>query len=417
MRARESTVRIDVIIPETGMRPVPSGRSPTLYRASNGSGFVADATGRIITAAHVVRDAVVIKVVTLSGAILPARLLGFDEASDVAVLEVSGEELANELPSPLMLATQQLPVGAPIAAIGAPYGMNGSVTFGTVNGNQRARRESAPAILLQHDAAINPGNSGGPVVGPDGTVVGLNVAIPDGQFEFAGISLAVEALLVARIAAEIIASGEVGRGVLGATLRALDPLVDAAIETSPSAAAVVVHVAPEGPAARGGLAMGDLVEAIDGTPVHELDHLLRQLDDHRVGDLVTLTVRTGVIGPVRDVAVRLDAPADSVARPAVVAAGHGLEFAPGGPAKVARVASGSLAHFVGIAPGDVVHSIDLVAVPDGAAAQARLAATQGLTALLVSRGEDTTRLLVLGTDSSDAGTLGGNNIGLLSAIR
>lgn len=192
--ALPSVVRIDVILTKQGLSERRDGQSPQSYRATNGAGFVADRHGHIVTAAHVVRDAFWIEVVLDSGETFPADVVGVDDVTDVAVLYVP-----NELPPPLEIAKALPSIATPVAAIGSPYGMSGTVSLGAISGFSRPRRVSAPAIHLQHDAAINPGNSGGPVISANGEVLGINVAIPDGQFEFAGIALAVEAPVLRHI--------------------------------------------------------------------------------------------------------------------------------------------------------------------------------------------------------------------------
>lgn len=259
---------------------------PTLPRGS-GSGIVFRPDGVIVTNAHVVGEASSIKVLLANGRALPARVVGIDPMTDLAVLKVDAQHLR-----PVVFTRRPVEVGELAIAIGSPMGPGfaRTVTVGVVSGVDRwlgygyAQRAFD---LIQTDAAINPGNSGGPLVDAEGQVIGLNsvkVAAPG----FEGMGFAIPATTVVQVADAILRHGHVvrpwlGIGVMGAeTARRLGIPLQTGL--------LVEEVVAGGPGAQAGLRPGDVILAVDGHPVQELTDLYRQLERRRAGEALTLTV-------------------------------------------------------------------------------------------------------------------------------
>jgi putative serine protease PepD len=249
-----------------------------------GSGVVFDGKGNIVTNAHVVGTATRFTVTTSSGKRIPGTLVGRFEADDLAVVHV-GTKL-----SPMQLAdSAKLRVGDVVLAIGNPLGLRSSVTQGIVSSTSRTVSEGGGVALpsvIQTSAAINPGNSGGALVDASGAVIGVpTLAATDPELggSAPGIGFAISSNSVKRVAPQLADQGRVastGRAYLGVELGPLQ-----------QGGAAVVRVVPGGPAAKAGLREGDILVAIDGTPVTSADDVAVSLAGHKPGDTVTLDVR------------------------------------------------------------------------------------------------------------------------------
>ncbi|MBA3343753.1 MAG: trypsin-like peptidase domain-containing protein [Gemmatimonadales bacterium] len=260
-----------------------------------GTGFVARANGIIITNQHVVANADRVVVTLSDGSDLPAKVLGEDALTDIAVLQVS----RRNLPTVTTGQSTDLLIGEWVVALGNPYAyMLGNaeptVTVGVVSATQRnilPSREQTGLYLdmIQTDAAINPGNSGGPLTNVLGEVVGVNSSIFSNSGGSVGLGFAIPIERALRVADEIIRSGAVRRAWVG-----LDVEGAAAMRNWKSLGGVVLaRVAPGGPAAKAGLRAGDVLTAANGRPLRNyLDWEAVKLDLH-VGDAVELSVRSG----------------------------------------------------------------------------------------------------------------------------
>jgi len=256
--------------------------------SSSGTGFVIDRKGHVLTAAHVVDGAGSITLTFQDGTTRTAKLLGKDDATDVAVLEVdpSGLDL-----QPLSLgSSSSLDVGDELAAIGDPFGYERSLSTGIVSGLDRtieAPNGFTVAHAIQTDAALNPGNSGGPVLDADGKVVGIadQIATGGGSEANTGVGFAVPIDLVKSELDRLIAGESVSHAYLGVSS------TTATDATTPGA--LVADVASGSPAADAGLRAGDVVTAIDSKPVRDSDDLVAATAAHEPGDEVTVTIRRG----------------------------------------------------------------------------------------------------------------------------
>ena len=248
---------------------------------AQGSGFVYDEQGHIITNQHVVDGAESVSVRFSDGSTHDATVVGSDPSTDLAVLEVDAPA---SLLKPLRLGkSSELAVGDGVIAIGSPFGLEQTVTTGIVSAlNRQINSPNDFAIddAIQTDAAINHGNSGGPLLDLEGRVIGVNSQIESESGGNDGIGFAVPSDTVARIAAELIADGEVEHAYLGV----------ATGDTSSGDGASIAEVRPGTPAAAAGLREGDVVTEIDGEAVADADELRTLIDARQPGDSVELTI-------------------------------------------------------------------------------------------------------------------------------
>ena len=274
-----------------------------------GSGFVYDTQGNILTNAHVIHGAQDIEVTFSDGLVRPAERMGEDLNSDLAIVRVA------ELPEgigPLPLGEMEgLAVGQTVVAIGNPFGLQGTLTRGIIS----ALGRTIPALTIfsipqaiQTDAAINPGNSGGPLLNLGGEVIGVNAQIEtDGTSNSnIGVGFAIPVSIIRRVAPDLVASGEYIWPYLGVSGGDVTPLLVVAMSLPIERGAYVAMVTEDGPAIQAGLlgstgtveidgrtvdTGGDVITAIDGVPVLSFDDLLVYLSlNTSPGQTVTLTV-------------------------------------------------------------------------------------------------------------------------------
>lgn len=278
----------------------------TAQGAAQGSGFVYDAEGHIVTNYHVVEGASYIEVSFTSGYKAVADVVGVDTDSDLAVLDVDAP--ANELHPVSLGDSDALQVGQYVVAIGNPFGLNGSMSIGIVSsvGRTLSSMNEAPnsnqffsaGDIIQTDAAINPGNSGGPLLNLHGEVVGVNRAIRSFNFNDSGdtlnsgIGFAVSVNIVKRVVPSLIATGSYDYPYLGVSSISNMTLAQAReLGLQSTNGAYVSDVAASGPAAQAGLQEGDMIVAIDGRQIHSFDELLSYLFTHESpGDTILLDI-------------------------------------------------------------------------------------------------------------------------------
>ncbi len=246
-----------------------------------GSGFIIDPTGYVVTNDHVVANADRIVVTLSDGTDLPATVVGADELTDVAVLRVHASK---PLPYVSFGDSRGVEVGDWVVAAGNPFGLGGSITAGIVSARGRNIGEGPFDDFIQIDAPINPGNSGGPVFDESGQVVGMNTAIVSPTGGSVGIGFAIPSEIVGRIVSELRSGGRVERGWLGVDVRA---------DGNAEGGVGIDSVTGSGPAARAGVRTGDVVVAVDGTPVADANALIKAIADQPPGRGVRLTLRRG----------------------------------------------------------------------------------------------------------------------------
>ncbi|MDP9033268.1 MAG: trypsin-like peptidase domain-containing protein [Myxococcota bacterium] len=399
-RASPSVVQIDVTARDqkadvfSHFFGKPAGEEP--IARGMGSGVVFSADGAIITNNHVVEDALTINVRLRDGRYLPARLVGRDPATDLALVKVDATGLV-----PAKLADSDLArVGEWVVAIGSPFGLGYTVTAGVLSAKGRGGLGmNAIEDYLQTDASINPGNSGGPLCNLQGDVLGINtMVVGRGQ----GIGFAVPSNMVQRVASQILKSGRVSRGWLGVGLQDVTPEIAVALHLAPGAGALVNNVAPEGPAHRANLRAGDVIAAVGGRPVHDGHDLIRETMSREIGQAIALEIIRGGQHYATSVTLseRPEAPVELVPAQQQTSPHQGLglvvrDLAPsqaaqiGLPPKplpvVTQVVPGSAADRAGLRVGDVI--VEANGTSDAASSQVADAGRSGGLLLRVKRGE------------------------------
>ncbi|MGH7997724.1 MAG: Do family serine endopeptidase [Opitutaceae bacterium] len=263
------------------------------YRESGlGSGVIVSPNGYILTNNHVVAGADELTVALSDGRRLKARLVGADEKTDVAVVKID----ATHLPTVVIADSDKLRVGDIVFAIGNPLEVGETVTMGIVSAKGRSdlgilKKVNGYENYIQTDAAINLGNSGGALVDAKGRLVGINSAIVSPSSGNVGIGFAIPSNLAAIVMTSLVTTGRVDRGFLGVDGQTVTPDIAEQFNLPRVFQGVIVtDVTPGSPAARGGLRSGDIVEAVGGKPVGELDALRLLVSEHPPGARLAFTV-------------------------------------------------------------------------------------------------------------------------------
>lgn len=296
-KSEEGVVRIDVV-------------KINSFRGGNsvGSGFVFDLFGNIITNAHVIDNADNITVTFLDGSQYNASIVGMDKFTDIAVINV--EEKPDYL-HPLEIGdSSALKVGEPVAAIGNPFGLSGSMTSGIVSqiGRLLPSHDTGFSIpnVIQTDAAINPGNSGGPLLNMNGKVMGINTAIQSGTGQSAGIGFAVPSNTISKVVPVLITEGKYSHPWIGISGQDINPDLAKIRNLNHSKGFLIVTVIPDSPAEMAGLKGvseiekidnkeypkdGDIIISVDGKEVRKISDILIHLQEEKsVGDEMILGI-------------------------------------------------------------------------------------------------------------------------------
>ncbi|MGX5721593.1 DegQ family serine endoprotease [Shinella zoogloeoides] len=266
--------------------PLPQQR-PAERAAALGSGFVLTSDGYIVTNNHVIDKATTIKVTLDDGTELPAKLVGTDSKSDLAVIKIdSGKPLATIGWGD----SDKLRAGDPILAIGNPFGIGTTVTAGIVSARGRDLHSGPYDDFIQIDAPINHGNSGGPLVGLDGKVVGINTAIYSPNGGSVGVGFAIPSDQAQGIVAKLMKDGSIAHGFIGVQIQPVTSDIADAIGLAKPVGALVARVDDGTPAAKAGIKSGDVITALAGKPVNSPHELSRMVADLSPGAKESLTV-------------------------------------------------------------------------------------------------------------------------------
>ncbi len=255
--------------------------------AGAGSGFVIDPTGFIVTNNHVVGNATRVVVSLQNGTEYPARVVGSDDLTDLALLKIEPRN-GLSLPTVTWGSSGSLRIGQWILAAGNPFGLGGTVTSGIVSARGREIGAGPFDDFLQTDAAINPGNSGGPLFNVAGEVVGISTAIYSPSGASAGIGFATPSDLARPVIEQLRRDGRVERGWLGVSVQ--DAAAGRGGEAPPVRGVLIAGVERNSPAARAGLRQGDVVTAINGERIETSRALVRNVAAVPPGQTVTLAV-------------------------------------------------------------------------------------------------------------------------------
>jgi len=285
-------------IPESNSEP-----SSGQQRIGMGSGVIVDSTGIILTNNHVVNGADKLLIKLHDGREFEATEWKTDPKSDIAVVKIASP---TSLPAAAVGNSDSMDIGDWVIAVGAPFGLDETVTAGIISAKSRGIGITAREEFLQTDAAINPGNSGGPLVNLDGEVVGINTAISSTSGGYQGIGFAVPVNLARWVGDELMAHGTVQRAFLGVGIQSIDSTLSKQLGLNTIKGAVVTDVRPGSPAAKAGLQSGDVVLEFDGAGISKPSDLQGRVerasltDAHKIvvirdGKTTTLNVNVEVM--------------------------------------------------------------------------------------------------------------------------
>ncbi|TWT53153.1 putative periplasmic serine endoprotease DegP-like precursor [Rubripirellula amarantea] len=302
-----SVVHIDVQrrLPMTQLDMDASIANRLLPSSDQGSGVVVDSDGYMVTNRHVISEGEDITVTLSDGRRLPAVVVGTDSLTDLAVLKVDASGLI-----PILWGdSDRCRVGSPVWAVGSPFGLDRTVTFGILSGKHRKVRASTEwQDFMQSDVAVNPGNSGGPLVDARGTLIGINTAIVGDTYQ--GVSFSVPSNVARKVYERIKTNGRVDRGWLGVSLGKVSD--DLLVGNDPRMRGAAVQYLPDdkAPAARAGIQVGDIIIEVDQTPVRETSHLMQMIGQSGPGEKIELRIWRD--GKMMNVPIVLDARPDSL---------------------------------------------------------------------------------------------------------
>jgi serine protease Do len=382
--------------------PPPSGGE--FEEQSLGSGFIIDPAGYILTNGHVVADADEVTVKLTTKREYKAKVIGTDPYTDIALLKIN----AGGLPVVRLGDPSRLDVGEWVAAIGAPFGFENSVTAGIVSAKGRSLPDESYVPFIQTDVAVNPGNSGGPLFSMRGDVIGINSLIYSRTGGFMGLSFAIPIDIALDVAKQLRANGKVTRGRIGVQAQELTIELAASFGLKEPRGALVAMVEKGGPAAKAGIQPGDVILGVNGRPVEDSADLARYIAGSKPGTTATVDVwRKGGHVPVKVTLGEL------AAKPSVTGESESEQNAPDAAGLVlgeltpeqrkqldipsgvlVRGATGA-AQRAGVQPGDIIVSVNRQPVNSIAELEAKLAEHPGKTVALLLQREDATLFLPL----------------------
>ena len=369
---------------------------PQRQEQSAGSGVIVDARrGYVITNHHVIRNAEQVLVTLKDRRQFPAKLVGTDPGTDIAVLHIEAQDL-----SAIRIGdSDTLQVGDYVIAIGNPFGIGQTVTSGIVSALGRSGLSpEGYEDFIQTDASINPGNSGGALVNLRGELVGINSAIIGPAGGNVGIGFAVPSNMMRAVANQIARFGEVRRGRLGIEMEDLTPAVSKKLGVAVQEGVVIAAVQPGSPAEKAGLRARDVVVALNGRPMRTASEMRARLGLTPVGEEIDLQVHRG--RESRSIRATIAAPQEAAG-----AEGQALPQLPGmnvieiergsplfqrlrgGGLVVASVDQGSRAFQAGFRPGDIIIGVNRRRVQSLAEFQKALGGAQSGGAISLVRGD------------------------------
>jgi serine protease Do len=397
--------------------PMPGpGQGAQGHAMALGSGFIIDPAGYVVTNNHVVGQAEKVEVILQDGSRYKARIVGKDARTDLALLKVNAPK---PLPALEWGDSDKAKVGDWVLAVGNPFGLGGTVTNGIVSARGRSLGDSSYVDYLQIDAPVNRGNSGGPTFDLGGHVIGITTAIYSPNGGNVGIAFSIPSDTARSVIEQLKSGGKVARGYLGVEVQEVTPALASALglDDKQPKGALVAMVTPNGPAAKAGLAAGDVIQTFDGKTVEDMKALPRLVAETPSGKSVALSVRRqgktvdleAVIGTLPDQKVA------SAGSEGVRTGPLGVSLSPLGPeartrlglsdqvrgVMIARVAEDSPAAQAGLRAGDVIERVDGVAVSDPEQARQGIesARKSAKPVLLLIDSHGTERFVAIGVDN------------------
>lgn len=267
-----------------------SSASPKVAAIALGSGFVIDPSGYVVTDDHVVEDAEKVTIVVQDAAEYPARIVGRDPLTDLALLKI-------DTPAPLSYVrwgdSDTARIGDWVLAVGNPFGLDNTVSSGIISGRGRDLHAGPYDDFLQIDAAMNRGNSGGPTFDLHGNVIGINTAIYSPNGGSVGIGFAIPANRARPVVEQLKAHGKVARGWLGVQIQEVTPAIADELGLPKAAGALVSKVGGGGPAAVAGFEQGDVILSVNGRDIRRMHDLPLVIAEMPIGETAAVTVWRG----------------------------------------------------------------------------------------------------------------------------
>src|SRR5882762_9603089 len=378
-----------------------------------GSGVIISPDGYIVTNNHVVDGATEIRVTMNDRRILPAKLIGRDPLTDLAVIKVS----ATELPNVAWGDSTKLRAGQTVLAFGNPFGLRFTVTRGIVSALNRPNPDlndrHKPGEFIQTDAAINPGNSGGPLVDARGQVIGINTFLISPSGSFSGAGFAIPTQIVKPTVDALIRDGKVEHGYMGVGINDVTPENAKFFDVTDNLGALITQVEPDSPGAKAGLRVGDVVKQLNGKSVSDAGEMQVEVGQRKPGTTIHLQIlRDGkeldVPVTLADVGHRKEEVSENTGEHGKARWGLGLADltpdtrdqiqAPGDVkgAVIEQVQPGSSAEDAGLQPGDVILEVNRHKVQTAADVQqdlGKVPAGQNALLLIWSNGGNSFRVL------------------------
>jgi serine protease Do len=279
-------------------QPSPRGNQPAVRGA--GSGFIVSADGYILTNTHVVANADEVTVRLTDRREYPAKVIGADERTDVAVIKIS----ASNLPTVKLGDPSRIKPGQWVVAIGSPFGFENTVTSGIISAIARTVPGDNYVPFIQTDVAVNPGNSGGPLFNMAGEVIGINSQIFSRTGGFMGVSFAIPIDVARNVEEQLVKSGRVVRGRIGVTIQDVNAQLAESFGLDRPHGALVSSVDKDGPAARAGIVAGDVILNVAGHPIEHYGELSGAIATMKPGQDAALQVWRG--GKQQTVSVKIE---------------------------------------------------------------------------------------------------------------
>ena len=259
--------------------------NPMPRRTQAGSGVIISADGLVVTNYHVVRGVDKVEVTLSDGRKFTSKDIHSDPTTDIAIVRLKS---AQPLPYARLGDSSKMEIGDVVLAVGAPFGLAGSVTHGIISAKGRSLNMNLVENYIQTDAAINVGNSGGPLVNLDGEVIGINTAIRSVTGGFQGVGMAIPSNIVSDVVDQLVKTGSVKRGYIGIAMQNITPELAKQFNLDRDKGVVVVEVYDGSPAAKAGLKVGDVIVRINDRDVDNMRTLRHEVLSSHVGSTVRI---------------------------------------------------------------------------------------------------------------------------------
>lgn len=348
----------------------------SVVKTALGSGVIVSEEGHIVTNTHVIANYDEIRVQLTDGRLKPAKLIGADTETDIAVLKIDASDI---VPLPLGDSDEVKP-GEIVFAIGNPFGLQETVTQGIISATGRRVQEDSGNEFFQTDTAINQGNSGGPLVNVLGEIIGINSAIFSGEQTggWSGVSFAIPSNVVAYAVESIVRTGRVVRSYLGVVIQPLTPELAEEFGLTSTKGALIGFVSPGSPAEKAGLKPGDVITKLDEHVIADVQELQKRVSRTEIGSTVVITfIRDGQTKTTKATVIEAGSTPTAATQPSgeyesKALSGVDVDAIPAGeransPSKVegvlvVRIAPDSPANRA-LRPGDAIEEVNRIATP------------------------------------------------------